>query len=349
MKFGRPKTPQAGWRGGRLAALMALCLLVAPDGSRHPGKGAGKAPASRPETEAFQRQHPDWWGQIVAAIGEDKRQVFPLTPGTEGGDFVANAKGFRAFFTECGVEVAPESADWRWKFSLESVGGKAVLPAAPSAEGKRVVYRRGAVTEVYENRAEGLEQRFEVARPPLGGGSLVIEGRVEAPEGSRRGAQGLGFGEGQEEALRYDGLKVLDADGRQLSASLSWETSRGGTGKLRIVVEEEGRYPLVVDPLISAPAWEMLGASQLQGHFGTSVSCVAGGHLPRGVPLRQGVGGQAPGERDAAHSLVLGGRQSADAGGGRDDGAGAVDAVGRRSRESQPHRKQPRRHRGTSL
>ena len=254
---------------------MALSLLLIPEARRLPGKGPGRAPDASPETEAFRREHPDWWGQIA----EDKRQVVPLdssaSPEKPEAAFVANAKGFRAFFGEHGVEVAPESTDWRWKFSLESVGGRPVPSVLPSAEGRRVLYRRGDVTEVYENRADGLEQSFEVTRPPEGGGPLVLEGRVEAPQGQQRGALALGFGVGQEEALRYDGLEVRDADGRQLRASLEWKASQPGFGRIRIVVEEDGRYPLAIDPLISAPAWQILGASQANAWFGRSVSALA--------------------------------------------------------------------------
>jgi hypothetical protein len=45
---------------------------------------------------------------------------------------------------------------------------RAIRAAVPRAQGNRVVYRRGALSEWYANGPLGLEQGFTLSRPPPG-------------------------------------------------------------------------------------------------------------------------------------------------------------------------------------
>jgi hypothetical protein len=231
----------------RLLALILLAALLSISRTVPSGRFS--------DAEGFRREHPDWWAQIVSHIETDKRKVHRWEA---DGRLVAHGKGWRAFFDARGVEVVePEKGAWRWRFDLDAP------PAEPRAEGNRVVYDRGGcVEEVYENRAEGLEQIFVIKEPPTGG-IVGVAGRVSGIECMRSGRNAMGFGASGSEVLCYSDLKVQDADGRALGARMSYEG-----GLIAIRVEEGGRYPIVIDPLITAPAWQVVGAGQTNGHFG---------------------------------------------------------------------------------
>src|ERR1700691_4838362 len=82
-------------------------------------------------------------------------------------------------FTASELEVRSGLAIWR--MNLTGYGyGTALTPVAtavPEAEGNRVQYRRGRLTEWYINGPLGLEQGFTISRPPgqSRGRELTIE------------------------------------------------------------------------------------------------------------------------------------------------------------------------------
>ena len=81
-------------------------------------------------------------------------------------------QGFVARFGDEAVRLIPrqpESRSWQWGLQLvawgSELGMQSVPPAAVTADGNRVEYRRGLLTEWYSNRPDGLEQGFIVAMP----------------------------------------------------------------------------------------------------------------------------------------------------------------------------------------
>lgn len=78
-----------------------------------------------------------------------------------------------------GLDVAPSCRDpgWHWRLKLSSYGTSGHLRPVEKAvvvvANRRVEYRRGTLTEWYENRPEGLEQGFTLARPPQAGASRI--------------------------------------------------------------------------------------------------------------------------------------------------------------------------------
>jgi FG-GAP repeat len=218
---------------------------------------------------------------ISAALGKDNSRYWAH----------ANADGFSAEnpqhvlginFARLGVEL--ESHNLRWRLETRGYGyGDALRPlspVAPHATANRVEYRRGAATEWYLNGPMGLEQGFRLAEPPGKARkrrnqpltlALAISGDLVAvlePAGLDKKSTALTLTrkDGQA-ALRYTGLNVRDAVGRELR---SWLELRGKYLMLR--VEDSGaRYPVVVDPWIQQAE---LTASDggYYDHFGWSVA-----------------------------------------------------------------------------
>jgi sugar lactone lactonase YvrE len=121
---------------------------------------------------------------------------------------------------------------------------RAPAPAALTGAGNRVEYRRGDLTEWYVNGSQGLEQGFTLARRPDTGGegqplviALGVSGGLRPAQEADRAVL---FGA----ALRYAGLKAVDARWRAMPSRLE-----ARDGEIRLIVEDrDAQYPLVVDP-----------------------------------------------------------------------------------------------------
>ena len=168
---------------------------------------------------------------------------------------------------------APTPApDWRWGLRLQSYGTpQAVEPVADAevqVNGSRLEYRRGPITEWYENRPAGLEQGFTLERPPTPADSalvlvLTVQGDLQ-PDWQTPG-QALRFltNDGHE-ALSYSHLEVVDANGRSLPSYLALAEPQ----RLEIHVDAAGAsWPIVVDPLIANEQAKLVPDDAAAGQF----------------------------------------------------------------------------------
>jgi hypothetical protein len=213
-----------------------------------------------------------WWTEAQKNLSE---QAYEVTWEKEAGALQASnrAAGLRALFCAGRVELLPrKGADWKWDFVLTSYGREGALESVngvePVAEGRRVEYRHGGITQWYVNRNEGIEQGFTIHERPLGDGHLVVKGRVSGDLEAHLNAEGqrVSFRREGEEVLSYGKLVVMDAEGRELPSRIELE----GDG-LSIVIEGEGQYPIYVDPLLTTPDWTA-ESDQAAAQFGVGVS-----------------------------------------------------------------------------
>ena len=128
--------------------------------------------------------------------------------------------------------------------------GDAPLPAA---QGQQVVCRHGDLTEVYDVRHDGIEQRFVLARRPAGAGDLVVrlELTTERPcvatdprTGLRFEVEGLG-------GVTIGGVSGVDANGHAVAGTIH----RDGAFVDYVLPArfvDEAAYPLVIDPLFAS-------------------------------------------------------------------------------------------------
>jgi FG-GAP repeat protein/IPT/TIG domain-containing protein len=188
-------------------------------------------------------------------------------------------------FTASELEVCSGLAIWR--MNLTGYGyGTALTPVAtavPEAEGNRVQYRRGRLTEWYINGPLGLEQGFTISRPPgqSRGRELTIElalsGNLVAFEEADQ--QLTLKNAAREPIFRYSGLQAHDSTGRELSAKLELQ----GQNLLLRVNDRNARYPIVVDPWVQTA--ELLASDGAAGdQFGWSVS-ISGNTVVVGSPF----------------------------------------------------------------
>ncbi|MBP7147218.1 MAG: FG-GAP repeat protein [Acidobacteria bacterium] len=192
------------------------------------------------------------------------------------------AQGFRTYFEAGGIRVVPRVAGepgWSWTLALRGLGRTgAVAPVAPArvhAEGARVEYARGALTEWFVNGPDGLEHGFTLRERPAGEGAevvvdLALGGTLHprlSPDGQAIdfAAQGGGF------VLRYASLAVTDAAGRVLPSRMAGLALGDGTGVGLIFDDRDAVYPVTVDPLATTASWSG-ESNQVSGWFGYAVA-----------------------------------------------------------------------------
>ena len=186
-------------------------------------------------------------------------------------------QNLRTFFTPEGILITSRlerKPDWNLKLTLAGIGREndtlsPPLDNSPAVTGPRIEYRRGAVTEWYENRPEGLEQGFEVKEKAGGEGNLSLLVRFEGTARPRlsRDARTIDFlADGRVSVLHYGTLKAFDAEKNPLAGRFELA---GDT--IRMVIDDAGAvYPILVDPLLVSPVWSAEG-DQDSAQFGLSV------------------------------------------------------------------------------
>jgi hypothetical protein len=204
--------------------------------------------------------------------------------------------GWRARFGSRGFIATADDGAWRWGMELTAWGFPGSLrqltadAKSLAAAGTRLIRTwDDSLEEWYVNDARGLEHGFTVSRRPSGGGDdtplvfdLAIRGNLR-PLVRGAGETADFADDTQRTVLTYGGLKVFDADGRQVPARMTVPDP----GTLRLEVFESGaRFPLTIDP-VAAPVYVKPLIPGGGDSFGQSVAVfdntvVIGAHLEDG-------------------------------------------------------------------
>jgi hypothetical protein len=185
------------------------------------------------------------------------------------------AHNLRTYFEPTGIRVHDRTAVGSPELlalNLVGVGRGEPLarvgPGQVSSDGPRVEIRRPGLVEWYVNRASGLEQGFTIEQRPEGEGPLVLELSVAGRNAESNG-DAVVFRSATGRPLHYGGLVAMDASGRSLMAQLEVPA----IDRVRLRVEESGaKYPLTIDPTLTATAGAQLEADQSDARFGQSVA-----------------------------------------------------------------------------
>ncbi len=243
---------------------------------------AASVPCGLPETPPSETDSPanaspwapsDWTERAVGLIRLSEYEFAPRE--AELSTAPNRANGFLSSVTPDGLSLSSlKPSDPPIHLSLRLVGvGRGAVDDRSVERGRleirenRAVILRDGLVEWYQNDERGIEQGFEIAEPGAKGGDrplvlrLGIGGSLApallADDGGGGGGSVIFSAADGSARLRYDRLAVFDADGRSVPASLS--LSDGG---LSIRIRDAGfRYPILVDPIISAPNWSVVGAN----------------------------------------------------------------------------------------
>lgn len=141
-----------------------------------------------------------------------------------------------------GWTATMQLASWGRAGALKSLGE----PADISHHGQRLIYERGALSEWYVHRQQGMEQGFEVRERPDGEGDLHLNMELGGDVRARQAKARILFERDGMARAEYRDLKVWDATGRILRAHMQLsEDARS----LTLAVNDTGAvYPVTIDP-----------------------------------------------------------------------------------------------------
>jgi len=130
-------------------------------------------------------------------------------------------------------------------------------------DGNEAIYRYRGVSLTFSNRPEGLVQEIRFERKPDAPGLLEFEESIDGASIHRNTLGNLEIEAGGNRVLEIRALEAVDAEGRNLSLSLS--ASRNGQSLVFSVDDTEALFPLTVKAMIALPTaadWTILGEAE---------------------------------------------------------------------------------------
>ena len=233
---------------------------------------AAPPPASAERAAAQALPDADW---IARASRQLAAREYAASASGAGFQAPNRRHNLRSYFEPTGVRVHDRTAPGEPRLlSLELAGvgrGQSLAPVPPGevvSDGARVEIRRPGLVEWYLNSPEGLEQGFTFAERPAGEGPLVVA---------------LSLGDSEVRAAGQE-LRITSASGRQLAfgALVAFDAAGAHPGarfeiaaadRVVLVVDDRGaRYPLTIDPLLTAAADAQFESNQIAALFGVSIA-----------------------------------------------------------------------------
>ncbi len=176
----------------------------------------------------------------------------------------------------------PSGEDWQVKLQVAGYGRTAQLKSFTGKEltvdQNRAFIEDQGLKIAYENNEDGMRQNFIIKEKPEGSGLLKLKINVETQLVMRVGADAIVFANAaSEEKLKYNSLKVWDAENKILAAHFEKEIenplSFGQIDKRFAIVVDDNNvvYPVTIDPLSTTANWTD-ESDQERAMFGISVS-----------------------------------------------------------------------------
>jgi len=258
---------------GRIAAglvwVVAACVAASSPEAPLADPAANPTPS---QSAAAPAESGDWMAAAQRHIAE--REYWASENG-EGLQAPNRAHNLRTSFEPTGVRVRDRTAAGSptlVELRLAGIGrGAALAPVDPgevASDGARVEIRRPGLLEWYENTPAGLEQGFTLEDRPAGDGPLVLELSVSGAEVSLAGDRVI-FRSRSGRRLEYGHLAVFDAAGESVAAHFALPDAE----RLQLVTDDRAaRYPLTIDPLLTATADSQLESNQADAVLGRSVA-----------------------------------------------------------------------------
>ena len=224
-------------------------------------------------------------GVLNVSAATEPKQVPPevwakIGPQVERQLYAFDAEG-RAANREQDFQVAAEAAglavNGALRLRVAALNGEPLPEAAPVIRANRVEYPRGALTEWFENRKDGVEQGFTVMDED---GSVKDELCLTLAFGDELSVEVAP--DGQEAILtrgsarfRYAGLKAWDATGRELSCVMvpSSESSPLKSQLLLVCDASNAQFPITIDPILTSMEAKLTASDKAENDvLGYSVS-----------------------------------------------------------------------------
>lgn len=215
------------------------------------------------------------WNEIGAKAGAQYRgKALSVTAEGEGARLNCGFQKMEGRATREGLWLTSSTEGGqgeRFRVAATGLGhGEAAGAALPLTGPVRVMesvarWERAGLAEEYSVSIDGVRQDFVVAARPAGEGPLRVDLTLTGAH-----AEAAPYGakltlEGSNRALAYSRLRVVDAKGKELTATMQVPT----LDRLAIYVEDaDAAYPVRVDPTISDANWVSLDNPSIPGVSG---------------------------------------------------------------------------------
>lgn len=154
---------------------------------------------------------------------------------------------------------------WKIKFNLDK---KQVGTGVWKVADNKAEYITNKITVQYINNEEGMRQNFIVHTPLSKSNTLKINFSVKTKLKSYLQGSRLRFFYKKTNVLNYEQLKVWDADGMPLQASIQ----KKNKNKFYIAVDtKNASYPITIDPISVVPDW-ITESNEANANYGNSVA-----------------------------------------------------------------------------
>jgi len=155
--------------------------------------------------------------------------------------------------------------NWKVKFNLDN---KLLGKGKWEVNGNQANYITENITVQYINKEDGMRQNFIVKKSIPTNHELTIPFQIETTLKTTLHNNSIEFFHKKTNVLSYEQLKVWDASGKTLEASID---NKGGN-QYAIHVKTNGAvYPITIDPLSTTPSLVLTG-DQNGGEFGFAVA-----------------------------------------------------------------------------
>ena len=185
--------------------------------------------------------------------------------------------GLRTYFEPMGIRIedrsgADDTALLTMRLRAFGREGEllAVGPGRIRSDGPRIEIQRERLLEWYVNAPSGVEQGFTLPERPAGTGALILEIELAGGASAEEEGDSLCIRTADAQKLAYGKLAAVDAGGSLLPARLMAASPH----RIRLRVDDaNATYPIVIDPLITNPAFSTrIVADQEDALLGYSVS-----------------------------------------------------------------------------
>ena len=220
------------------------------------------------------------WNSILRAHYNWKYKINKLSDSWRA---EIHQSGLTANFDDRGVNVSNRMEKWKWGLELAAYGAGSRLVSVSKITPKIEVdnryikyYWNDVITEWYYNANEGLEHGYTINNRPFNSEkNRPLEVRLLARGDLRKvtindKSNSVDFGNNSNESIiKYDNLKVYDANNRMLDAKFEPSNS----SELIIVInDKDALYPINIDPVIKQVAYLKGSNTEENDLFGYSVS-----------------------------------------------------------------------------
>lgn len=196
--------------------------------------------------------------------------------------FIYKKNGFsvRSLDTKYGGNESLKIKNWNASFTINGYGRNGIIEkkfegTVFNTKNNLAFIEDNNMQIQYINDYDGMRQNFIVkTKPKQEQGFLTLNMTIETNESIKVSRKGLVIGDKINEYMKYNSLKIWDAEGNTLKGYFTADNAESSeiNNNIQIVVlDNKAVYPITIDPLSSSEVWSQF-SDQASSEYGYSVA-----------------------------------------------------------------------------